>query len=133
MGGPYRQPRIAPALASTLQLSGTGRAHALEGTAADLLVPLCFVVWQQTAKCEGIEPVDLGIRVSGPNGGETHVSVSGHGLTFTPAPGQIDNLPLVLDFDPSSFVLTVMGRINGGTARGDVELADRFCNLFFRI
>jgi hypothetical protein len=29
--------------------------------------------------------------------------------------------------------LTAMGRINGGTARGDAALAERFCNLFFRI
>ena len=39
----------------------------------------------------------------------------------------------VLEFDAASFVLTVMGRVNGGTARGDTRLADRFANLFFRI
>lgn len=112
---------------------GTGRGHALDGTAADLLVPLCFILWQSTAQCDGVEPFELGIHVSGPNGGETRLTVSASGLTFTPAPGQIGDLPLVLDFDPSSLVLTAMGRINGGTARGDVDLADRFCNLFFRI
>ena len=48
-------------------------------------------------------------------------------------PGELDDLPLVLEFDAASFVLTAMGRINGGTARGDAALADRFCNLFFRI
>jgi len=26
-----------------------------------------------------------------------------------------------------------MGRVNGGTARGDTELYERFGNLFFRI
>ena len=31
------------------------------------------------------------------------------------------------------FVLTAMGRVNGGTARGDAQLAEQFCNLFFRI
>jgi hypothetical protein len=30
-------------------------------------------------------------------------------------------------------VLTAMGRINGGTVRGDAALAERFTNLFFRI
>ncbi len=30
-------------------------------------------------------------------------------------------------------VLTAFGRINGGNARGDQELADRFLNLFYRI
>ena len=47
--------------------------------------------------------------------------------------GRPDDLPLVLEFDAASFVLTAMGRINGGTARGDAALAERFCNLFFRI
>lgn len=112
---------------------GTGRAHALDGAAADMLVPLCLTLWEWTARCDGVEPFELGIRVSGPHSAETHVSVSGDGLTMVPAAGRIDDLPLVLDFDPSSFVLTALGRINGGTARGDVELADRFCNLFFRI
>ena len=39
----------------------------------------------------------------------------------------------MLEFDAASFVLTAMGRINGGTARGDTALAERYCNLFFRI
>jgi hypothetical protein len=32
------------------------------------------------------------------------------------------------EFDPASFVLTVMGRIKGGTAHGDRVVADRFAN-----
>ncbi len=47
--------------------------------------------------------------------------------------GSLDGLPLVFEFDPSSFVLTVFGRVNAGTYRGDPALADRFLNLFFRI
>jgi hypothetical protein len=45
----------------------------------------------------------------------------------------VNDLPAVLDFDAGSFVLTVFGRSNSGTINGDVELADRFLNLFFRI
>jgi hypothetical protein len=30
-------------------------------------------------------------------------------------------------------VLTAFGRVNGGTIRGDRQLAERFLNLFFRI
>jgi hypothetical protein len=30
-------------------------------------------------------------------------------------------------------VLTAFGRINGGTVRGDMELAERYLNLFFPI
>ena len=55
------------------------------------------------------------------------------GSEFALEPGPVDDLPLVLEFDAASFVLTAMGRVNGGTARGDASLADRFCNLFFRI
>ena len=48
------------------------------------------------------------------------------------APG-FDDLPAVIEFDPGSFVLTVFGRSNSGTIRGDVEVADHYLNLFFRI
>src|SRR5262245_45840057 len=30
---------------------GTGRSHAMDGAAADLLVPFCFIVWQSTSEC----------------------------------------------------------------------------------
>lgn len=110
---------------------GTGRSHALEGDAADLLVPFCFIVWQSTAECGDVEPFTIGVRVSGNSGGDSRVSVSPEGIAIEP--GDLDGLPLVLEYDASSFVLTVMGRTNAGTARGDAALAERFCNLFFRI
>ena len=110
---------------------GSGRAHAMDGDAADLLVPFCFIVWQSTSECTGIETFTIGIRVTGNNGGETRASVTPEGITLEP--GDVSDLPLVLDFDPASFVLTAMGRINGGTAHGDGNLTERFCNLFFRI
>ncbi|HEY2813826.1 MAG TPA: maleylpyruvate isomerase family mycothiol-dependent enzyme [Acidimicrobiales bacterium] len=110
---------------------GSGRSHAMDGDAADLLVPFCFIVWQSTAECVSVDPFTLGVRLSGNNGGETRVTVSPEGVGLEP--GDVGDLPLVIDFDPASFVLTAMGRINGGTARGDTRIADRFCNLFFRI
>jgi uncharacterized protein (TIGR03083 family) len=110
---------------------GSGRAHTMDGDAADLLVPFCFIVWQATALCEDVEPFDLGVRLTGHNGGETRISVTPGGLALEP--GDVSDLPLVLEFDPASFVLTAMGRANAGTARGDSELAARFGNLFFRI
>jgi uncharacterized protein (TIGR03083 family) len=110
---------------------GAGRSHALDGVSADLLVPFCWIVWQSTADCTGVDPFTIGVRITGNNGGETRVSVSEAGIALEP--GEVGDLPLVLEFDPSSFVLTAMGRINGGTARGDNALVDRFCNLFFRI
>ena len=110
---------------------GTGNSHAMDGDAADLLVPFCFIVWQSTSDCASVEPFTLGVRISGNNGGDTRASVTPEGIALEP--GDVSDLPLVLEFDPASFVLTAMGRINGGTARGDTALADRFCNLFFRI
>lgn len=110
---------------------GAGIAHALDGDAADLLVPFCWIVWQSTADTSDVEPFSIGVRLTGNNGGETRVSVSSGGIALEP--GTIDDLPLVLEFDPASFVLTAMGRMNAGTARGDTGLAERYGSLFFRI
>jgi uncharacterized protein (TIGR03083 family) len=110
---------------------GTGRAHVLDGDAADLLVPFCFIVWQSTALCDDLDPFTIGIRVSGNNAGDTKASVSAEGITLEP--DDLSGVPTVLEFDAASFVLTAMGRVNGGTRRGDAALADRFTNLFFRI
>lgn len=110
---------------------GSGTSHAMDGDAADLLVPFCLVVWQSTADCAGVEPFSLGVRIGGNNAGDTKVTVSADGMALES--GDVRDMPLVLEFDPASFVLTAMGRTNGGTARGDTRLAERFCNLFFRI
>jgi uncharacterized protein (TIGR03083 family) len=110
---------------------GTSRSHALDGDAADLLVPFAFIVWQSTAVCDGVKPFSVGVRVSGRNGGDTRVAVGPEGVTLEP--GDAGDLPCLLEFDSASFVLTAFGRINAGTVRGDAELADRFINLFFRI
>jgi len=111
---------------------GTGRNHGLEGEAADLLVPLCFGLWQFTCDVSGVEPFSVGIRItSGANAGDSHAAVTTEGLTFTP--GGVDQLDNVIEFDPASFVLTAYGRTNAGTYRGDRTALERFCNLFFRI
>jgi uncharacterized protein (TIGR03083 family) len=111
---------------------GAGNNHGLEGDAADFLVPLAFIVWSATAVVDAdTEPFDIGIRLTGRNGGETRGRITKGGLTFSPEP--IDDVPATVEFDPASFVLTCYGRINGGTWRGDASLADRFRNLFFRI
>ena len=111
---------------------GRGRPHTLAGDAADLLVPVIFVLLQATADTSGVtEPYGIGIRVTGRNGGDTRLDVSSDGVQY--APGEIDDCPAILEFDPASFVLTAYGRINGGTVRGDQQLAQRFRSLFFAI
>ena len=111
---------------------GTGQAHAISGDAADLLVPFMFVLWQSTIKPDAdLSPFTIGLRITGRNGGDYRVSISDQGMQYEQ--GDIDDLPAVLDFDAGSMVLTTFGRLNGGTARGDGALADRFLNLFYRI
>lgn len=111
---------------------GTDRDHAILGDAADLLVPLCFVLWQATCDTTGVEPYTVGIRItSGANAGDTIASVSEAGIEFSP--GSADALDATIEFDPASFVLTAYGRTSGGTMRGDRKTLEDFCNLFFRI
>jgi uncharacterized protein (TIGR03083 family) len=112
---------------------GTGRAHGLSGEVADLLVPFMFVVWQSTASpAPNATTSEIGIRItSGPNAGDTRVRVSADGLTYEP--GDINDLPTVIELDPASFVLAAFGRYDTGTVRGDAALSEKYLNLFFRI
>ena len=111
---------------------GTGSAHGISGEAADLLVPFMFVIWQYTIKPGAdLSPFTIGITVSGRNAGSYRVSISDQGMSYEP--GEVDDLPAVIDFDAGGMVLTAFGRINGGNARGDQALAERFLNLFYRI
>jgi uncharacterized protein (TIGR03083 family) len=111
---------------------GSGQAHGISGDAADLLVPFMFIIWQSTIKPDAdLTPFTIGVTVSGRNAGSYRVSVGEGGMSYEA--GQVDDLPAVIDFDAGSLVLTTFGRVNGGTVRGDEDLADRFLNLFFRI
>jgi len=111
---------------------GSGRAHGLPGDAADLLVPFMFVLWQSTTRADvGRGPFELGIRVTGRNAGDYRISVDERGMTYRP--DSLDDLPTVIDFDAGSLVLAAFGRSNAGTVRGDLDIADRFLNMFFRI
>jgi uncharacterized protein (TIGR03083 family) len=111
---------------------GVGEPHGLAGDTADLLVPLIFILWQATADVSAVDqPFSVGVRTSGRNGGEVRVDVSSDGLQF--APGDIDGLPAVLEFDPATLVLTGYARMNGGTFRGDPAVAGHFRSLIFPI
>ena len=110
----------------------SGQSHGLSGDAADLLVPFMFAIWQGTVRDDAVtEPFTIGIRVTGRNAGDYRVSVSDQGLSYEP--GEIDNLPALIEFDAGSLVLTAFGRSNSGTVRGDMDVAERYLNLFFRI
>jgi uncharacterized protein (TIGR03083 family) len=112
---------------------GLGIQSGLTGDTADFLVPIMFILWQGTTDLDrvGTDPVSVGIRVSGRNGGTWRVSVTDGGFAYESGP--IDDLPAVFDFDPSSLILTAYGRYNGGTTYGDQAVADRYRSLFYAI
>ena len=111
---------------------GMHTPHAMSGDAADLLVPVIFVLWSATADVGNVDsPYSVGVRTTGHNGGDMRADVSSEGVQFSP--GDIDDCAAVLEFDPATLVLTGYARMNGGTARGDEELAGKFRDLFFPI
>lgn len=112
---------------------GLDMSHFLSADAADLLVPFMFVLWQATTDVSRLEggTLEIGIRVSGRNAGMFRVVCSNEGMSYEP--GTEDDLPTVIDFDPTSLVLTAFGRARSGTAYGDLDAARRFAGLFFRI
>src|SRR2546430_14052925 len=85
---------------------GTGRAHGLDGDAADLLVPFMLIVWQATAEVPAdAEPCEIGVRVcAGHNAGTWRLSAGPAGLAYEA--GQVDDLPAVPRFPPRRLVLT---------------------------
>jgi hypothetical protein len=111
---------------------GMRKPHAMSGDAADLLVPVIFVLWSATADVTNVDrPYAVGVRTTGNNGGDMRADVSSEGVQFSP--GDIDDCAAILEFDPATLVLTGYARMNGGTARGDEELAGKFRDLFFPI
>ena len=111
---------------------GIGHPHALSADAADLLVPIIFILWQATADTSGVAaPYTIGVRAGGRNGVDMRVDISSEGMAF--APGQLDDCSTVLEFDPATLVLTGYARVNGGSVRGDRDVAGQFRALFFPI
>ena len=112
---------------------GSGQSHGLDGDTADMLVPFMFILWSATSAVPAdADPCEVGIRVtSGHNAGTWRITAAPSGVTYTP--GEVDDLPATLEFDPGSFVLTAFGRSNAGTIRGDRAVAERYLNMFFRI
>ena len=87
---------------------GTGRAHGMSGDAADLLAPFMFVLWQSTIKPDAdLSPFTIGARVTGRNAGEYRISISDQGMQYEP--GNIDDLPTVVDFDAGSRITASIG------------------------
>jgi uncharacterized protein (TIGR03083 family) len=112
---------------------GIGAQRPLSGAAADLLVPVALIIWQATANPSALsEPFAFGLRVtSGANAGSWRFDCAPDGVSYAPA--EVEDLPAVLETDPGSFVLSVMGRVSAGTVRGDGAVLDRYRSLLFPI
>ncbi|CAM4192823.1 hypothetical protein GCM10009799_11910 [Nocardiopsis rhodophaea] len=111
---------------------GRRQRHAVSADAADMASPFLLTTWQRTLYAAPAGPIRVGVQVSGRNGAGYLVDVDRTGgLSY--ALGDAWSAPAVLAFDPGSFLLTVYGRVNGGCDYGDLALARKFRNLFFRI
>jgi uncharacterized protein (TIGR03083 family) len=112
---------------------GLGMNTGLSSDTADFLVPIMFILWQNTTEFDklGGEALQVGIRVSGRNGGTWRVTIDSNGYAYEAGP--IDDLPAALEFDASSMVLTAYGRFNGGTSIGDQAICDKYRSIFHAI
>lgn len=112
---------------------GLGIPHFLNADAADLLAPFMFILWQATTDVSrlGGDTLEVGVRVSGRSAGTYRVTCTSEGMNYETGPA--DDLPVLIDFDPASLVLTAFGRARSGTPYGDLEAARRSAGLFFRI
>ncbi len=72
-----------------------------------------------------------GVRVSGDYGGSWVATLKDGKLAYQE--GSVAGLPLVINFDPSDFVLTAFQRVQGGAAIGDQALAARVRQLWYKI
>jgi uncharacterized protein (TIGR03083 family) len=111
---------------------GLRAPHAINGDAADLLVPFVFLLWWATADTSSVVvPYSIGVRTTGTNGGDTRCDITPDGLNFTAA--AIDECPAILECDPATLVLTAYNRLNGGSVRGNRQLINDFRALFVAI
>lgn len=112
---------------------GLGREEPLSDAAAVTLIPFMLIVWQYTVDAEQARDMKtrFGIEISGPGGGSWCVSVDGTSVSYEET--ATAGCDTVFSFAPSEFVLATYQRRRGGTASGDLALADRIRDLLFKI
>ena len=113
--------------------AGLGREEPLSDAAAITLIPFMLIVWQYTVDEEHGRDLQcrFGIEISGPGGGSWCVSVNGTSVSYEE--GATAGCETVFQFEPSEFVLATYQRKRGGTASGDLALAERIRELLFKI
>jgi uncharacterized protein (TIGR03083 family) len=113
--------------------AGLGRDEPLSDEAAITLIPFMLIVIQYTVDAERSKDVKtkFGIEISGPGGGNWCVSVDGTAVSYEE--GSTEGCQTIFSFTPSEFVLSTYQRQRSGTARGDLEMAERIRDLLFKI
>ena len=113
--------------------AGLGDMQPLSDDAATTLIPIMFIVLQNTVDAEQAKGFDAtwGVRVSGDQGGTWKLQLKDGKLTYEEA--SVAGCPVVFNFDPNDWILTAYQRFPGGAAIGDRALAYRIRRLFFKI
>jgi len=113
--------------------AGLGDMQPLSNDAATTLIPIMFIVLQNTVDAEQAKGFDAtwGVRVSGDQGGTWKLQLKDGKLTYEEA--SVAGCPVVFNFDPNDWILTAYQRFPGGAAIGDRALAYRIRRLFFKI
>jgi hypothetical protein len=113
--------------------AGLGESQPLSDDAATTLIPIMFIVLQNTVDAEQAKGFDAtwGVRVSGEQGGSWKLQLKDGKLTYEEA--SVAACPVVFNFDPNDWVLTAYQRFPGGAAIGDRALAYKIRRLFFKI
>jgi uncharacterized protein (TIGR03083 family) len=113
--------------------AGLGRDEPLSDEAAITLIPFMLIVIQYTVDAERGKDVKtkFGIDISGPGGGNWCVNVDGTAVSYEEGP--TEGCQTIFSFTPSEFVLSTYQRQRSGSARGDLEMAERIRDLLFKI
>lgn len=113
--------------------AGLGRNEPLSDDAAITLIPFMLIVIQYTVDADRGKDVKtkFGIEISGPGGGNWCVNVDGTSVSYEEGP--TEGCQTVFSFTPNEFVLSTYQRQRGGSARGDLQMADRIRDLLFKI
>lgn len=113
--------------------AGLGREEPLSDEAAITLIPFMLIVIQYTVDADRGKGVQtkFGIEISGSGGGSWCVNVDGTSVSYEE--GATEGCQTVFSFTPNEFVLSTYQRQRGGTARGDLQMAERVRDLLFKI
>jgi hypothetical protein len=113
--------------------AGLGRDEPLSDDAAVTLIPFMFIVIKYTVDADRGKDLKtkFGVEISGSGGGSWCVDVDSTSVNYVE--GSTEGCDTVFEFDSNDFVLSTYQRKRGGTARGDLAMAERIRDMLFKI